>query len=121
MSRSRGGLTSKIHLTVNAVGRICRAIVGPGEQSDYKQANALVMGFSPMIAMGTKATDADWFIAELKDAGVVEVVIPSKRNRNEQRPMDTEMYKGRNVVERAINRLKHYRRIATRFDKLARN
>ena len=95
--------------------------MGPGEQSDYKQASALVKGFSPMIAMGDKGYDADWFIAELYDAGVIEIVIPSKKNRKEQRPLDTEKYKGRNVVERAINRLKYYRRIATRFDKLARN
>ena len=95
--------------------------MGPGEQSDFKQASALVKGFSPMIAMADKGYDADWFIKELEGAGVIEIVIPSKKNRKKQRVLDTEKYKGRNVVERAINRLKYYRRIATRFDKLARN
>lgn len=114
-------MTSKIHLAVNAVGRICRTIVGPGNESDYKQASALVKGYSPVIAMADKGYDANWFIGELEAAGVAEVIIPSTRNRKEQRRIDIEKYKGRNVIERAINRLKYYRRIATRFDKLARN
>ena len=96
-------------------------IVGPGNQSDYKQAGALVKGYRPLIAMADKGYDAKWFIGDLKAAGVAEVIIPSKSNRKEQRQIDTEKNKARNVVERAINRMKYYRRIATRFDKLARN
>lgn len=71
--------------------------------------------------MADKGYDADWFIGDLQTAGVAEVIIPSRKNRKEQRTIDTEKYKGRNVIERAINRLKYFRRIATRFDKLARN
>lgn len=114
-------MTTKIHLAVNAVGRICRTIVGPGNQSDYKQAKPLVKGFRPLIAMADKGYDAKWFISDLEAAGVAEVIIPSRRNAKKQRQIDTEKYKGRNIIERAINRLKYYRRIATRFDKLARN
>ncbi len=121
MGRSRGGLTSKIHLAVNAVGRICRTIVGAGHESDYKRAAELVRGYRPFVAMADKGYDAKWFVDKLKSAGVVEVVIPSRRSNREQRDYDRDKYKGRNVVERAINRLKYFRRIATRFDKLARN
>ncbi len=96
-------------------------VLGPGNESDYRRASELVKGFSPMIALADKGYDANWFITDLRAAGVAEVVIPSKANRKQPRALDTEKYKGRNVVERAINRLKHYRRIATRFDKLARN
>lgn len=106
---------------MNAVGRICRTIVGPGNQSDYRQASALVKGYSPLIAMADKGYDAKWFVSELEGIGVAEVIIPSQKNRKVQRQIDTEKYKGRNVIERAINRLKYFRRIATRFDKLARN
>lgn len=81
----------------------------------------MIKGYSPIIAMADKGYDANWFIHDLETAGVAEVVIPSKQNRKVQRTIDTEKYKGRNVIERAINRLKYYRRIATRFDKLARN
>ena len=105
-------MTSKIHLAVNAVGRICRTIVGPGNQSDYKQASALVKGYSPLIAMADKGYDAKWFVSELEGAGVAEVIIPSKKNCKVQRQIDAEKYKGRNVIERAINRLKYFRRIA---------
>ena len=51
----------------------------------------------------------------------VVIVIPPKRNRKVRRDYDKELYKDRNKVERFFNRLKHYRRIATRYDKTARN
>ena len=95
--------------------------MGPGHESDYKQARPLVKGFSPLIALADKGYDANWFISDLEQSGVAEVVIPSKTSRKEQRQIDSEKYKSRNIIERAINRLKYYRRIATRFDKLARN
>jgi len=50
-----------------------------------------------------------------------EAVIPSKKNRKVQRPLNRELYKDRNKVERFFNRVKHYRRIATRYEKTARN
>ncbi len=114
-------MTSKIHLATNALGRICRLIVGPGQQSDYTQAGALVAGYRPLIALADKGYDAQWFIDGLHGAGVATVVIPPKKNRTVQRPYDAELYKGRNVVERAINKLKFFRRIATRYEKTARN
>ena len=46
-----------------------------------------------------------------------EVVIPSKIHRREQRPLDKDQYKDRNCIERFFNRIKHYRRVATRYDK----
>jgi transposase len=96
-------------------------VVGCGQESDYRQAKALVKDYRPLIAMADKGYDADWFIDELKAMGVAEVVIPPKRNRKVQRDYDKEKYKGRNVIERAFNKLKYYRRIATRYEKTARN
>jgi transposase len=77
--------------------------------------------YKPLAALADKGYDADWLIVELQQAGVSEIVIPSKKNRKQPRVYDKELYKGRNIVERAINRLKHYRRIATQYDKTARN
>ena len=50
-----------------------------------------------------------------------EAVIPAKRNRKRPREHDEELYKERNQVERFFNRLKHYRRVATRYEKTGRN
>jgi transposase len=55
------------------------------------------------------------FIAD-RDA---QVVIPSRANAKEPRPIDKNLYKDRNKIERFFNRIKHYRRIATRYDKTA--
>jgi transposase len=51
----------------------------------------------------------------------IEAVIPPRRNRLKQRDYDRQIYKHRNLVERMFNRLKQYRRVATRYEKLARN
>jgi putative transposase len=51
----------------------------------------------------------------------VEVVIPPKRNRNVQRAYDVDLYKERNRIERFFNKLKQFRRVATRYDKLLAN
>jgi transposase len=80
-----------------------------------------VKGYHPRAVLADKGYDADWLIADLKAAGVGEIVIPPKENRKVKRQYNKELYKGRNVVERAINKLKYYRRIATRYEKTARN
>lgn len=114
-------MTTKLHLTVNAAGRFCRLVIGSGAESDYKRAAELVKGYRPRAVLADKGYDADWLIADLKTAGVGEIVIPPKENRKVKRDYNKELYKGRNVVERAINKLKYYRRIATRYEKTARN
>ena len=96
-------------------------MVGPGAESDYRRAGTLLEGYRPLIAMADKGYDADWIVERLTDAGVAEIVIPPKENRRRKRPYNRELYKGRNVVERAINKLKFFRRIATRYDKTKRN
>ena len=55
-----------------------------------------------------------------REAGA-RVVIPPKRNRKDQRAYDTELYKERNRIERFFNKLKQFRRVATRYDKLLAN
>ena len=70
--------------------------------------------------LGDKGYDSDdllKFVASLK----AEAVIPAKRSRKVQRPLNRELYKDRNKVERFFGRVKHYRRISTRYEKTARN
>lgn len=57
------------------------------------------------------------YIVELE----ADAVIPPKKNRTEPREIDRELYKDRNKIERLIGRIKHYRRVATRYEKRARN
>ena len=49
------------------------------------------------------------------------VIIPPKRNRKDQRPYDADLYKERNIIERFFSKLKQFRRVATRYDKLIAN
>lgn len=66
---------------------------------------------------GYDSDDLLEYVASLK----AEAVTPAKKNRTVQRPLNRELYKDRNKVERFFNRVKHYRRIATRYEKTARN
>ena len=66
-----------------------------------------------------KAYDADAFINALNDRTIVPV-IPPKSNRKTPRPCDFALYCERNLIERFFNKLKHFRAIATRYDKLAK-
>jgi len=66
---------------------------------------------------GYDSDDLLKYVASLE----AEAVIPAKKNRTVQRPLNRELYKDRNKVERFFNRVKHYRRIATRYEKTARN
>ena len=96
-------------------------MVGQGAESDYRRAGALLEGYRPLIALADKGYDADWIVERLTGAGVAEIVIPPKENRRRRRAYNKDLYRGRNVVERAINKLKFFRRIATRYDKTKRN
>ncbi|NUX52571.1 transposase [Paraburkholderia sp. JPY418] len=72
----------------------------------------------PGIVAADKAYDTDAIIAHLR-ALDVQAVIPSRANRREQRPLDKRLYRSRNLVERFFARIKQFRRIATRYDKLS--
>ena len=70
--------------------------------------------------LGDKGYDADATVQWIEEKQG-QAVIPPKRNRHELRAYDKEAYKRRNVVERLFGRLKQYRRVATRYEKTARN
>ena len=68
--------------------------------------------------IGDKGYDSDAFREQIVAAGGV-AVIPPRDSRTEPRTYDEEVYKRRNIIERFFHRLKQYRRVATRYDKLA--
>ena len=120
LGRSRGGHSTKIHLATDGLGNAIRFILTGGERNDITQAEALLENLFPDYVIADKGYDADNFVLLLKKRNV-EAVIPSKINRKIQRAIDTDLYKERHLIECLIGRLKHFRRVFSRFDKLARN
>jgi putative transposase len=113
-------LSTKIHAATEALGLPIRLIGSPGQRSDIAFAHDLIDGFETVAALADKGYDADHLCERITQAGV-RLVIPPKRNRKVQRAYDAELYKERNRVERFFNKLKQFRRVATRYDKLLAN
>ena len=120
MGRSRGGLTTKVHLRVDGLGNPQQVILTPGQVHDITQAPALMKDVEVEIAIADKGYDSDAFVKAL-EGEEIEAVIPSRKNRKEPRDYDKHWYKMRNIVERTFNWLKRYRRIATRYEKTGQN
>jgi len=118
MGQSRGGLSTKIHAAVDALGNPIRFILTAGQSSECKQAEALIEGFAPEYVIADKGYDADAFITAIQSLQAIPVV-PPKKNRKLAREYDEQLYRERNLVERVFQKLKHYRRIATRYERLA--
>jgi transposase len=95
-----------------------RLILGPGQQHDIAPACDLIDGVAAENVIADKAYDADRLFQKVIDQGG-DPVIPPRRHRKRQHAYDKALYKERNRVERFFSRIKHCRRIATRYDKLA--
>ena len=91
----------------------------PGQAHDLACAEPLLENVDPGALLGDKAYDADALIDTLTQRGITPV-IPPKANRKTPRPCDFALYCERNLIERFFNKLKHFRAIATRYDKLAK-
>ena len=111
-------MTSKIHIAVDALGNPLRFILTGGQVGDITQAEGLIADVPGEYVIADKAYDGDDFRAHLDDAGMA-AVIPSNRSRARAIPHDAELYKERHLVECFINKIKHFRRIATRYEKTA--
>jgi len=113
-------LSTKIHAATEALGLPVRLIGSPGQRNDITLAHQLVEGFETDAAIADKGYDADHLRDKIAEAGA-EVVIPPKQNRKIQHPYDADLYKERNRIERFFSKLKQFRRVATRYDKLLAN
>lgn len=120
MGRSRGGLSTKIHALANALGNPARLVAGPGQQGEVLRAAELIAGLGPRAVLADTAYDAEHFHQAVAQEGAASVIKP-RPNRKNQRPFDARLYKERNAIERFFNKLKHFRRVATRYDKLLAN
>jgi len=106
-------------MTVDALGNPLRFILTGGERHDCTQAEALVEDYVFERLLADKSYDSDNFIQKLAALGI-EVVIPPRVSRIEQREYDKHWYKERHLIECFVNKIKQYRRIFSRFEKLSK-
>jgi transposase len=113
-------LSTKIHVLVDALGNPFNLMLTPGQAHDVTAAEPLLETADPRALIGDKAYDSDALIETLERRAITPV-IPPRENRKERRSCDFALYRERNLPERFWNKIKHYRGIATRYDKLACN
>jgi transposase len=92
----------------------------PGQAADVTHAPTLLEGVPFEVVIGDKGYDSRALVDAIEARGG-EAVIPSLSNRAVPREIDRERYKDRNLAERFWNKVKHHRRVATRYEKTARN
>ncbi len=105
-------------MSVDGLGNPVRFILTAGNVNDIVQAEELIRGLSFDKLLADKGYDSDRFRASIAQVGA-EAVIPSTRSRSQVIPYDKYVYRDRNLVERFFNKIKHFRRIATRYEKTA--
>jgi transposase len=121
LGRSRGGFTTKIHATVDGLGNPLRLRLTGGQASDIGQAVELVDGFAFDRLIADRGYAAQAFYEWVVEQEIEPVIPPHQRAKGDKanRPYDRWWYRERHLVECFINKIKHFRRVFSRFDKLA--
>jgi transposase len=121
MGRSRGGLTTKIHALVDANGLPITVKLSEGQAHDGRSASDMLGSIAAgQILLADRAYDSDGLRRSLAERGAFANIKPL-RNRTNLPPFSPFLYRYRNLVERFFNKLKHFRAIATRFEKYDAN
>jgi len=121
IGRSRGGLSTKIHALVDALGNPIGFCLTGGEQHDLVGADHLLPTMEADTLIGDKAFDADERVLEPLAAAGKSAVIPPRSNRASPREYDRALYAARHLIENFFAKIKQFRAIATRYEKTARN
>jgi transposase len=120
LGRSRGGISTKIHLISDAHGNPLDFLITPGQAHESKSAQALLCGWKAKCVLGDRAYDGGPVRKVIADMGA-EAVIPPHPCRKKPALYDSFLYKARHAIENGFARLKQFRSLATRYDKSARN
>lgn len=122
IGRSAGGFTTKMHVAADAHGNPIDFEITGGQIHDAKEAEKIIKKIgTAKNFIADKGYDSDKIRDQARAAGM-NPVIPRKSNSKKKNPeYDSSLYRQRHLVENLFARLKHYRSIATRFEKLARN
>jgi transposase len=129
LGRSQGGFSTKIHVRCEGKGKPITFLLTPGQQHEITVAERLLeqgairrgnghLRIRPKRVAGDKGYAFRKYRQYLHRRGI-RTTIPRKKNEHQTGPFDRELYRQRNQMERLINRLKQFRRVATRYDKLA--
>ena len=119
LGRSRGGFSTKIHVTVDGLGYPLRLHLTAGQRHDIIKAHDLTVDLAFDYLIADRSYGAQDFVDALL-ARAIEVVIPPKKNAQQPREYDEWRYRERHLIECFIGKIKHFRRIFSRFDKLAK-
>ena len=120
MGRSRGGFGTEVHVAVNGLGLPVKLVLTPGQAADVTRAETPIRDVPFEVVIADRGYDSRAVVAAVGQGGG-EAVIPSRKNRKGRRAYDRERYKDRNLVGRFWAKMKHYRRVATRYEETARN
>jgi transposase len=121
MGRSRGGLTTKIHALVDANGLPILLKITPGQANDGRSAADMFASLGAGdVLLADRAYDSDGLRNALEERGVNANIKPMP-NRVRHPDFSITLYKLRNAVERFFSKIKHYRAIATRYEKHPEN
>jgi transposase len=107
-------------MAVRGLGCPVRFTLTAGQRGDAPQAGPLIEGLAAQVVMADTAYDADHLRQKIAEKGAV-AVIPNNPSRAIKHPLDAHLYAQRHLVECCFSRLKQFRRVATRFEKTARN
>ncbi len=117
MGRSRGGLTTKIHALVDACGLPILLKITEGQAHDGRSAHDMLGSLERgNVLLGDRGYDSDALRLELATRGA-RANVRLMPNRVNLPPFNKKLYKKRNLIERFFNKLKHFRAVATRYDK----
>jgi transposase len=120
IGRSRGGVSTKVHLVVDALGLPVAFEITEGQRHDNQAAPCLIDRTAPRCLLADKGYDSNAIRSKLAAIGCM-AVIPSTASRIPKLRYDTALYKARSQIECTLNLLKQARRFATRYEKTSRN
>ena len=118
MGRTKGGMNTKIHAVVDEAAQPVRLFLSAGNEADISHAQTLAEEIPAAMLVADKGYDSDGFRQWLLERGI-KPCIPPRSNRKHPTTYSMSSYRKRHVVENFFERIKNFRRVATRYDKLA--
>ena len=118
LGRTKGGMNTKLHAVVDEAGQPVSLLLSAGNDADISHAEAVLTEIPAAMVVADKGYDSDAFRRWLVQRGI-KPCIPPRRNRKTKARFSKASYRQRHLVENFFERIKNFRRVATRYDKLA--